>query len=168
MTTENKIVLRVVSILPFVLCWFLVLEKNQSIVNFWSLIGIDITKKYDFFLFVDFKQHLKWYIHYTAYYYALIVLSYSLFTLSRKHFSINASVVLKVFYLTCWFRLIEYWLFRFHLGLTFLIASILVFTLYSLSYRQKWRKYWYLKNYLFNSSYWIFTDNWADCTKSSP
>ena len=135
---ELRLVLKVVSTLPLMLLWHVVHWRTPQVVLFWDYFGVDVTKKYDLFLFAERTQYLHWYVHYTAYYYTLIIVVSCLLTLSRKYLSKTVYNVIFIFYLFCIFRLVEYWLFRFHLGFTLLIGGLILYSLFFI--QQKWRK----------------------------
>lgn len=125
---ERKVIRLILGSIPLMLLWFLFYEKLPAIVSFWEFFGLDITKEYDFFAFVAFEQKIRWYIHYTSYYYALSVLAWSLWRACQ--FSFPATKILQLFYYLCLFRGIEYWLFRFHLGFSFICAGVIIFSLF--------------------------------------
>lgn len=106
--------------------------------SWWWGLSIDDTNEYDFFLFVDHKQKLKWYFHYSAYFLENIIIHYCLYVLSNIILKINRSVFFKnltivteiLLYFSI-FRLLLYFMFRFDVSIIeislslFLISSII-------------------------------------------
>ena len=134
---ERKIIKALISTIPLMLLWHLVYEKNIWAVELWASVGVDITRKYHFFILLphEHPQYLKWYVHYTAYYYTLIVLAWCLLQVARRYFTRPSIIIIKTFYYFSIFRLLEYWLFRFHLGFSAIVFGILIFSLFA----RKWQ-----------------------------
>lgn len=135
----NRLVLRVAFTLPLIILWAAFDESNQNAVLFWDFFSLDITKKYNLFLFAPNSQYLRWYVHYTSYYVTLIVLSDCVLLVARKLFNNKIQGVIYFFYLFSIFRAVEYWLFRFNITIVSAIAGLTLFMIFTLKYQ--WRKY---------------------------
>lgn len=118
--------------------WFIFSDEHQIISDFWCFFGLDITEKFDIFPLSDNSQRLKWYAHDTGYFLSLCFLSYIIKNLSKAR---NRALfhVTNVFFYFSVFRLFEYWIFRFHIGLTAIILGFIIFSLSSINFH-KWHK----------------------------
>lgn len=132
---EKKITHKILSTLPLMVLWFLFWEGNGDTwqVHFWNQLGLDITKEYDLFLFADKAQKIRWYAHYMAYFYTLYVLANCLYLVGRNYLSAITARIIFVFQVFCACRGIEYLLFRNQLGVGFIIAAVIIFSLYALN-----------------------------------
>lgn len=81
-------------------------------VDMWASIGLDITKKYDLFLFYDVEQYLHWYAQYTNYLLTQVILTYIIYILLRSSAAKALVIGSKILVIFSIFRLISYWLFR--------------------------------------------------------
>jgi hypothetical protein len=71
--------------------------------------------KVDLFLFQDFEQKAKWYVHYSAYHLDNIIKTYLIYFMASKFISKKAGKIALIFLFLSVYRLAEYWLFRNHI-----------------------------------------------------
>lgn len=112
---KSKIVLLLCLTLPLPIFWWAVK---------------DIETKYDWFLFVDFVQHPRWYVHYTAYHVENIIKMFLLYSVADHYLDRKTFKVARLFLFLAVFRLLEYWLFRFNIPTLPVIGVALVYVLY--------------------------------------
>lgn len=93
----------------FVLWW---LNVAILLTVFWFFLDINPDEKVDWFVFIDFEQKIKWYVHYTAHYLGNIIQIWIILHLTYKYSHHLVAKMVFIFLLyACW-RLIDYWLFR--------------------------------------------------------
>lgn len=107
--------------------WELFYNGYESIVIFWGYFGLDVTKKYDLFLFSDNEQYLHWYAQYTNYLGSIIILSYIIYANFRHSNYKSVRVGTQILLLFSIFRLISYWLFRGNISFEVLCTGIATF-----------------------------------------
>lgn len=115
--------------------WELFHPQYKIVVKFWAYFGLDVTKKYDLFLFTDHEQHLHWYAQYTNYLLTITILCYLIYKLSYNKVVRLASKVLLFFSI---FRVISYWLFRGSIEFEILCIAVATFLILIIP---KWRPY---------------------------
>lgn len=112
---ERKIVILLIMTLPLPVFWWFVKDINEQ---------------YDWFLFSDFSQTPKWYIHYTSYHFENVIKSWIVYEVCNKFMSKKLANLVFAFVLLAAFRLVEYWLFRHHVPMIPVMAVMLVYSLY--------------------------------------
>ena len=132
----GKLLMLMASTILITRSWELFHNESENVVIFWSKLGIDITKKYDLFLFNDMTQYLHWYAQYTNYLLSIIILSYIVYDFCRTSIYKAVRIGSKVLLFFSIFRLISYWLFRGSINFELLCFSI---TLFLLMIVPKWR-----------------------------
>lgn len=109
----------------------------EEVVLFWASLGLDITKKYDLFVFIEFEQGLRWYAFFTSYFIGLIVLCWVILIFSNRTNSIILKTCAKTVLFFNIFRLISYWLFWESIEFEILCTAVSVFMILII---QKWRQ----------------------------
>ena len=128
--SKRKTIMYLCSTLILIFGWLIFSDRHSFILEAWNYFGVDLTKKYDLFLFSDSnEQRLKWYAYDTGYFLTIIILFH---ILRKQTFDRGLRKVLTVFYYFSIFRLFEYYTFRFHIGLVPIVLGILIFSIYSL------------------------------------
>lgn len=80
--------------------WFAERGTNQSV---------------DWFVFVDFSQKVKWYVHYTTYHVENIIKTYIIYLFANHYLTKKEKWFSLIFVFLSIYRLLEYWLFRHHI-----------------------------------------------------
>ena len=104
----------------------------------WRLFSLILSNdKVDWFLFYDLEQKPIWYVFYSSYYVALIILSFVVYDLSKSKNYERLKTLSLFLIIVNILRLVVYWLFRGSLSLDVLVASV---TIYALIILSRWRK----------------------------
>lgn len=109
----------------------------EEVVLFWASLGLDITKKYDLFAFVEFEQGLRWYAFFASYFIGLILLCWVILIFSNRTNSVILKTCAKTVLFFNIFRLISYWLFWESIEFEILCTAVSVFMILII---QKWRQ----------------------------
>jgi hypothetical protein len=124
-----KIITLIASTVLITRLWELFYNGYEPIVIFWGKLGLDLTKKYDWFLFYDMEQYVHWYAQYTNYLLSIIILSYLVYILLRSSIIKALTIASKVLLFFSIFRLISYWLFRGNINFELICTAIAMFLL---------------------------------------